>query len=67
MAKFKDEEQRKRWNNYNNSYAREKYKSYNLKMNKETDKDVIDYIASSHESPTQIVKRLIRKEIGTGQ
>ena len=59
----KNEEQRKRWNDYNNGYAKKTYKSYNLKMNKEHDKDIIDYFEKSGESPTTVVRKLVRHQI----
>lgn len=63
---IKNDEQRKRWNNYQNGYAKKNYKSYNLKMNKEHDHDIIDYIEKSGETPTQVVRRLVRNEINKG-
>lgn len=59
----KSEEQRKRWNDYNNGYAKKNYKSYNLKMNKEHDQDIIDYFEKSGESPTTVVRKLVRNQI----
>lgn len=63
---IKNDEQRKRWNNYQNGYAKKNYKSYNLKMNKDHDQDIIEYFEKSGETPTQVVRRLIRNEINKG-
>ena len=65
--KFKNDEQRKRWNQYNDSYSKKNYKCYALKLNKNNDQDVIKYLENQNESPTQVLRRLVRKELGTGK
>lgn len=62
-----NDEQRKRWNQYNDSYSKKNYKCYALKLNKNNDQDVIKYLENQNESPTQVLKRLVRKELGTGK
>ena len=63
---FKNDEQRKKWNTYNNKYAKKNYKSICLKLNKNTDKDIIDYLTSNGGSPTQVIKALVKEKLGTG-
>ena len=63
--KFKNEAQRKHWNEYSKNYAKEKYKSYNVKLDKTHDQDVIDYISKSG-GISEVVRTLVRKELGTG-
>ena len=60
---FKNEAQRKHWNEYNNKYSKENYKTISLKLNKRTDKDIIEYLETSHESPSELIRKLIRDEI----
>lgn len=59
---FKTPEQRANWNKYNNAYAKEHYKTICLKLNVETDKDIIDYLTNtpSTKSATQVIRDLIR-------
>lgn len=58
---FKTPEQRANWNKYNNAYAKEHYKTICLKLNVDTDKDVIDYLTNnSTKSATQLIKELVR-------
>lgn len=64
---FKNDEQRKKWNTYNNKYAKKNYKSICLKLNKNTDKDIIDYLTSNGGSPTQVIKTLVKEKLGTGK
>lgn len=64
---FKNQAQRERWNAYNSKYAKENYKSICLKLNKEKDKDVIDYLTTNGASPTQVLKTLVREKLGTGK
>lgn len=64
---FKNQEQRDKWNAYNAKYAKKNYKSICLKLNKNSDKDVIDYLQNNGGSPTQTIKALVREKIGTGK
>lgn len=64
--KFTNEAQRQHWNEYNKNYAKKKYKSYNIKLDKEHDMDVIDYI-TKYGSISEVVRTLVRKELGTGK
>ena len=60
---FKNDEQRANWNRYNNAYSKKHYKAISLKLNLETDKDVIDLLTNSEKSPTQIVRELVLKSL----
>lgn len=65
--RFKNAEQRAHWNKYNAKYAAKNYKSICLKLNKQTDKDVIDYLTSLGDSPTAAIRALVREKLGTGK
>ena len=62
---FKNEEQRKKWNEYNNAYAKKKYRSVALKFDREKDKDIIEIYDSAVESGNgcEEIKRLLRLAI----
>ena len=60
---FKNPEQRKKWNEYNNNYSKRNYRTFCLKLHRDKDKDIIDYLEHSGENATSILKRLRRKEI----
>ena len=64
---FKNQAQREHWNAYNKKYAAENYKSVCLKLNKKTDKDVIEYLTGNGASPTAVIRALVNKELGTGK
>ena len=64
---FKKPEQRTKWNAYNNQYAKKNYKSICLKLNKNKDKDIIEYLTENGSSPTVVIKALVREKIGTGK
>ena len=57
---FKTQEQRDRWNKYNSDYSKRNYRTITLKLNKKTDKRVIDYLDSTGESTTTVVRRFLR-------
>ena len=38
---FKNEEQRRRWYDYNNKYSKENYRAFNIKLNRKTEKPLI--------------------------
>ena len=58
---FKTQEQRDNWNKYNNAYAKEHYKTICLKLNVNTDKDIIDCLTkNSTKSATQVIRDLVR-------
>ena len=59
------EKQRKHWNDYNSNYAKSHFKSYNLKLRLEEDKDIINYL-ESHKgtSLSELVRQIIREKIG---
>lgn len=64
---FKNPQQREHWNDYNKRYANKHYKSFCLKLNKETDKDIIDFLSANGKSPTAVVRALVREKTGTGE
>ena len=41
---FKTDEQRQNWNKYNREYSKAHYKNICLKLNRETDKDMIEFL-----------------------
>ena len=59
---FKNDEQRRKWNEYNKAYAKRKFKSLAIKLDKEKDKDIIEVFDSYAASKTgsENMKRLIR-------
>ena len=60
---FKNDEQRQNWNKYNNNYAKQNYRSYCIKLNKKTDKDIIELIETSNETATQVIRGLLKAKI----
>ena len=62
---FKNAEQRRKWNTYNNNYAKKNYRTYCLKLNKVKDKDIIDFLDSCSENITTVFKNLLREKIGS--
>ena len=63
---FTNPQQRKNWNEYNKKYAQEHYRSFCLKFNKDTDKDVIEFLTNG-QSPTQVIRALVKEKLGTGK
>ena len=58
---FKTPEQRANWNKYNNAYAKEHYKTICLKLNVDTDQDVINRLTKNpNKSATQVIRDLVR-------
>lgn len=62
---FKSPDQRKKWNAYNNAYAKKNYKTVTVKINKNTDTDILKFIEESNETVTNIFKKLVREKIGS--
>lgn len=60
---FKNDEQRVRWNIYNKNYSKKNYKTITMKLNKEKDKDIIDFLTGQQESITDIVRKLVREKL----
>ena len=60
---FKNEEQRKHWNNYNNNYSKKNYRTFCLKLNRIKDKDIIEFLEHSTKNATTILKELLRERI----
>ena len=61
---FKSQEQREKWNAYNNKYSKENYKTISLKLNKNNDKDILEYIENSGKTVTTLFKELFYEKIG---
>ena len=55
-------EQRKHWNEYTNKYAKENFRSFNVKFKRGADQDVINYL-ETHGSVTDTMRRLVQEEI----
>lgn len=63
-----EEKQRKHWNDYNKKYAKEHFKSYNLKLRLEEDKDIIEYLETNkrkHKSLSDLIRGLVREKIAS--
>lgn len=60
---FKNDEQRRRWYDYNSKYSKKNYRTFCIKLNRKTDKDLIEYLENSNETATQVIKDLLRKRI----
>lgn len=57
-------EQRKKWNTYSTNYARTHFKSLNLKLRIEEDKDIIEYLEkNTTSSVSELVRKIIREKI----
>ena len=63
---FKNAEQRKHWNKYNNDYCKRNYKTVGLRLHVLNDKDIIEHLAKLEEDKvtvTDYIKELLRREI----
>ena len=60
---FKNPEQRKKWNAYNNTYAKKNYRTFCLKLHRDKDKDIIEFLESRNENVTSVLKDLLREKI----
>ena len=60
-------EQRKQWNAFNAKYNKEHYATVTLKINRDTEKDIIDFLYDENGKPkfslSGKIKSLIRKAI----
>lgn len=57
-------EQREHWNKYSTNYARTHFKSLNLKLRINEDKDIIDYLEKhTTSSVSELVRKIIREKI----
>lgn len=59
---FKNDEQRKHWNAYNNEYSKKTYKTITIKLNKIKDKDILDYM-DNFKSPTEAIRSIVREKL----
>lgn len=57
---FRNEDQRKKWNAYNSKYSKENYRTITLKLNKEKDKDVIDFLTDKNGTVSDKIRKLVR-------
>lgn len=58
---FRTPEQRKNWNKYNQEYSKKNYVSINIKLHREKDKDIIEYLTDKKASVSEKVRKLIRE------
>ena len=59
-------EQRKHWNEYNKNYSKTHFKTINLKLRIDEDKDIIDYLNSRNgETLSEFVRQIIREKINS--
>ena len=57
-------EQRRHWNDYNRKYAKAHFKTVNLKLRINEDKDIIDYLNSrGNISLSEFIRNIIREKI----
>ena len=57
---FRNEDQRRKWNAYNSKYSKENYRTITLKLNKEKDKDVIDFLTDKNGTVSDKIRKLVR-------
>lgn len=58
------DKQRQNWNNYNRRYAKEHFKSIQLKLRYKEDKDIIDYLESQKNiTLSELLRTIIRERI----
>ena len=60
---FKNDEQRKHWNSYNNDYSKKNYRTFCLKLNKTKDKDIIEFLEKGGKNATTLIKELFRNHL----
>ena len=60
---FRTPEQRKNWNKYNQAYSKKNYVSINIKLHREKDKDIIEYLTDKKASVSEKVRKLVREGI----
>lgn len=62
---FKNDEQRKRWYDYNSQYSKKNYRTFCIKLNRKTDKELIKYLESSNKTATQVIKELLKAKLNS--
>ena len=60
---FKNDEQRQRWYDYNSKYSKKNYRTFCIKLNRKTDKELIEYLESSNKTFTQFIKELLKDKL----
>ena len=61
---FKNDEQRRKWYDYNSKYSKANYRTFTVKFSKTKDKDLIDYLENSGQTATSVIKNLIKEKLG---
>ena len=61
---FKNDEQRRKWNQYNTRYSKINYKTITVKLHRKDDADIVAYLDTIGESMASYVKKLIRQDMG---
>lgn len=62
---FKNDEQRQRWYDYNSKYSKKNYRTFCIKLNRKTDKELIEYLESSEKTVTQVIKELLKAKLNS--
>lgn len=58
---FKNDEQRKHWNEYNKAYSNKNYRTITMKFNRVKDQDVIEFLTGQNGiCATEVVRNLVR-------
>lgn len=60
---FKNDAQRKHWNEYNSQYSKKNYRTFTVKLNRVKDKELIDYLESGGTTATSKIKSLIAEKL----
>lgn len=63
---LRTQEQRERWYRYNTQYARKHYRTITLKLNKQSDADIIDYLLSQEKPITDVIREALRAKLSGG-
>lgn len=64
---YNNDEQRIKWNKYVREYSKKNLYTISIKLNKENDKDIIDYLSANGISPTKFLKEAVRAKIKEGK
>ena len=62
---FKNDEQRQRWYDYNSKYSKKNYRTFCIKLNRKTDKELIEYLEGSEKTATQVIKELLKAKLNS--
>ena len=61
---MKNEVQKEKWRKYFTAYSRKTYKSVNVRFNRTTEGDLINYLESQPTPMAVTIKNLIKEKIG---